>query len=247
MQTRVSGFLSKFFFEILPATLASAVAGFLFAHFGMPPFQQAAQQAAAVSPVSEEMLKMVHDDHEAFVDYLKKAAEKQEAPGAAAQQAGARLKQEEQNAAAAIRQAKEAEAKALAAARAAERKVAARTSPQARIAAPTSLAPPEAPLGQLVVNRPVTMAPAQQQPLGAAPPPLPTTVIATPAPRVAAPAPPPATTADASESRWSVGGALHRATSSVTGLFTADPPPRPPGTLPQQNFSNASDVIGSDH
>ncbi len=174
MQMRLSGFFSKFFFEILPATLASAVAGFLFAHFGMPPFQQAAQQAAAVSPVSEEMLKMVHDDHEAFVDYLKKASEKQEAPGAAAQQAEARLKQEEQSAALAIRQAKEAEAKALAATRAADRKVAARTSPQARIAAPTSLAPPEAPLGQLVVNRPPTMAPAQQQ-LGAAPSPLPTT------------------------------------------------------------------------
>ncbi len=244
MQARFSGFFSKFFFEILPATLASAVAGFLFAHFGMPPFQQAAQQAAAVSPVSEEMLKMVHDDHEAFVDYLKKASEKQEAPGAAAQQAEARLKQEEQSAALAIRQAKEAEAKALAAARAADRKVAARTSPQARIAAPTSLAPPEAPLGQLVVNRPPTMAP---QPLGAALSPLPTTVIATPAPRIIAPAPQPTATADASESHWSVGGALHRATSSVTGLFTADPPPRPPGTLPQQNFSNASDVIGSEH
>jgi hypothetical protein len=244
MQTRFSGFFSKFFFEILPATLASAVAGFLFAHFGMPPFQQAAQQAAAVSPVSEEMLKMVHDDHEAFVDYLKKASEKQEAPSAAAQQAEARLKQEEQSAAQAIRQAKEAEAKALAAARAADRKVAARTSPQARAAAPTSLAPPEAPLGQLVVNRPPTMAPAQQ-PLGTALAPLPETVIATPAPQ-AAPAPQPAATADASESRWSVGGALHRATSSVTGLFTADPPPRPPGTLPQQNFSNASDVIGND-
>jgi hypothetical protein len=244
MQMRLSGFFSKFFFEILPATLASAVAGFLFAHFGMPPFQQAAQQAAAVSPVSEEMLKMVHDDHEAFVDYLKKASEKQEAPGAAAQQAEARLKQEEQSAALAIRQAKEAEAKALAAARAAERKVAARTSPQvqARTTAPTSLAPPEAPLGQLVVSRQPTMAP---QPLGAALAPLPTTVIATPAPQVA-PAPQPAATATASESHWSVGGALHRATSSVTGLFTADAPPRPPGTLSQQNFSNASDVIGSD-
>jgi hypothetical protein len=190
------------------------------------------------------MLKMVHDDHEAFVDYLKKAAEKQEAPGAAAQQAEARLKQEEQSAALAIRQAKEAEAKALAATRAADRKVAARTSPQARIAAPTSLAPPEAPLGQLVVNRPPTMAPAQQ-PLGAALSPLPTTVIATPAPQVA-PAPHPTATADASDSHWSVGGALHRATSSVTGLFTADPPPRPPGTLPQQNFSDGSDVAGNE-
>ena len=220
------------------------MAGFLFAHFGMPPFQQAAQQAAAVSPVSEEMLKMVHDDHEAFVDYLKKAAEKQEAPGAAAQQAEARLKQEEQSAALAIRQAKEAEAKALAAARAADRKVAARTSAQARIAAPTSLAPPEAPLGQLVVNRPPTMAPASSRPAQHFPP-LPTTVIATPAPQVA-PAPQPAATADASEPHWSVGGALHRATSSVTGLFTADPPPRPPGALPQQNFSSASDVAGSD-
>jgi hypothetical protein len=237
MQARFSGFFSKFFFEILPATLASAVAGFLFAHFGMPPFQQAAQQAAAVSPVSEEMLKMVHDDHEAFVDYLKKAAEKQETPGAAAQQAEARLKQEEQSAALAIRQAKEAEAKALAAARAADRKVAARTSPQARATAPTSLAPPEAPLGQLVVSRPPTMAPAQQ-PLGAVPPPLPTTVIATQAPQQS-PAPAP-------DSHWSVSGTLHRATSSVTGLFTADAPPRPPKTLPQQNFSNASDVIGSE-
>jgi hypothetical protein len=80
MQMRLSGFFSKFFFEILPATLASAVAGFLFAHFGMPPFQQAAQQAAAVSPVSEEMLKMVHDDHEAFVDYLKKSRRLQALP-----------------------------------------------------------------------------------------------------------------------------------------------------------------------
>jgi hypothetical protein len=32
----------------------------------------------------------------------------------------------------------------------------------------------------------------------------------------------------------------------VTGLFTADAPPRPPATLPQQNFSNASDVIGGE-
>jgi hypothetical protein len=32
----------------------------------------------------------------------------------------------------------------------------------------------------------------------------------------------------------------------VTGLFTADAPPRPPGAMPQQNSSNASDVIGSE-
>jgi hypothetical protein len=233
MQARFSGFFSKFFFEILPATLASAAAGFLFAHFGMPTFQQATQQAAVVSPVSAEMLKTVHDDHEAFVQYLKKAADNRQESGPSTRDAEARLKQEEQNVTAAIRQAKEAEAKALAATRAADRKVAARTP--ARIAAPTSLAPPEAPLGQLVVSRPPTVAPAQQ-PMGV--PPLPTTVIASPAPQVAP--------ASAPDSHWSVGGALHRATSSVTGLFTADAPPRPPATLPQQNFSNASDVIGGE-
>jgi hypothetical protein len=212
MQPRLSRFISKFFFEIVPATIASAIAGYVFSHLGIAPTSP--PQAVVASPVSEETLKMVHDDHEAFVGYLKKTTANRTEGSAAAQQAEARLKQEEQSAALALRQAKEAEAKALVAAR----KAAVKPLPQvaAKTPVPMQLAPAEAPLGQIVVARP-----APAQPAAAPAQPI---IVVPPAPQVAA-APP--------ESAPSSGG-----------WFSAGAPPRPPGTLPQQNFSNASDLIG---
>lgn len=220
MRERISGFLSKFFFEILPATVASAVAGFLFGHLGI--FGPSAPPMVA-APASAEMLKMVHDDHEAFVQFLKKAAENKPDATTTIRQAEARLKQEEQAAQEALRQAKEAETKALAAARAAERagdrKVAARSLPQhTKVPAPA-----EGVLGQIVVAQPLPIAPAQPAPVAATPSPQP------------APAP---------EQHWSIGGAVHHVATSVSGWFSAAEPPRPPGSLPQQNFSNAADVLG---
>jgi hypothetical protein len=215
MQPRLSGFISKFFFEIVPATIASAIAGYVFSHLGIAPTSP--PQAVVASPVSEETLKMVHDDHEAFVGYLKKTTANRPEGNLAAQQAEARLKQEEQSAALALRQAKEAEAKALVAAK----RAAVKPAPQvaAKTPVPMQLAPAEAPLGQIVVARPSIPAPAQPAPAPAQP-----IIVVPPAPQVAA-APP--------ESAPSSGG-----------WFSAGAPPRPPGTLPQQNFSNASDLIG---
>jgi hypothetical protein len=219
MRERISGFLSKLFFEILPATVASAVAGFLFGHLGIlgPSTPQAA------SPASAEMLKMVHDDHEAFVQFLQKAAENKSDATVSIQQAEARLKQEEQAAQEALRQAKEAEAKAVAAARAAERagdrKLAAKTSPQGR----AKPAPADGVLGQIVVGQPMPITPAPS-PVAAA----------TPTPPQPAPAP---------EQHWSIGGTAHNVAASVSGWFSAAEPPRPPGSLPQANFSAAADVL----
>lgn len=252
MLTGFSRFLTKFFFEILPATAASAVAGYLLTQFGFSSQSTTATapQASAVSPASPEALKMVKDGQETVIGALRGTSESTPRPVPAVreaeatranQEAAARLKQEEQAAAQAIRQAKEAEAQAVrqakeaeAKAAAAAKKLAARSAPPAQ---PKVIAPAEAPLGQLVVNRPVVAPtpapiPAPTPVIAATPAPLPAppTVLVPPAPQIAAaPAPEP------------LPAAPREKASSSHSWFSGGPPPRPPGTLPE-NLTNTSDA-----
>lgn len=70
-------FAGKFMLDILPAALASVIAGFLFTQYqasrAAPP-----APAAQIGPASAEVLALVHDEHEAIIGYLKSqiAAEK---------------------------------------------------------------------------------------------------------------------------------------------------------------------------
>jgi hypothetical protein len=62
-------FLSKLVLDILPAALASVIGGFLFTqyHFGHVPKPKLVQ----VTPASEEMMRLVRDEHAMIVDFLK--------------------------------------------------------------------------------------------------------------------------------------------------------------------------------
>ncbi|MGE3149904.1 MAG: hypothetical protein AB7K04_12645 [Pseudorhodoplanes sp.] len=63
-------FLTKFTFDILPAALASVIAGFLFTQY-KPTADKAPETVAAAPARVEETLKMVHDEHSMIVNFLK--------------------------------------------------------------------------------------------------------------------------------------------------------------------------------
>lgn len=65
----LAGFLGKLVLDVLPAALASLIAGFLFTqyHFG----HAAPSQLVDVQPASPEMMAMVRDEHALIVNYLK--------------------------------------------------------------------------------------------------------------------------------------------------------------------------------
>jgi hypothetical protein len=69
-------FLSKLVLDILPAALASVIGGFLFTQYQFG--HEARPKLVQVAPASEEMMRLVRDEHAMIVDYLKAqtAAEK---------------------------------------------------------------------------------------------------------------------------------------------------------------------------
>jgi len=152
-------FFGKFVVDILPAALASAVAGFLFTQFqfGHAPTPRPATEA--VTPASAEMMALVRDEHTMIVDYLKAqmAAEK------------SRLVAEDSESARAAADAEAADAKA-----AADAKIAAEAATRHiadALVAPKSVSPRmKAPVAAATIpHAPLVIAQAEQN--DAAPPP----------------------------------------------------------------------------
>ena len=75
----LSRFFRKFVLEVLPATLASLLGGFLFAQFHVGSSPASLPPAEQVTPASPEVMALVRDEHAAVVGYLKSqmAAEKE--------------------------------------------------------------------------------------------------------------------------------------------------------------------------
>jgi hypothetical protein len=71
-------FLSKLVLDILPAALASVIGGFLFTQYHSGHNAADKPRLVQVTPASEEMMRLVRDEHAAIVGYLKAqtAAEK---------------------------------------------------------------------------------------------------------------------------------------------------------------------------
>ncbi len=71
-------FLSKLVLDILPAALASVIGGFLFTQYHSGHNAADKPKLVQVTPASEEMMRLVRDEHAVIVDFLKAqtAAEK---------------------------------------------------------------------------------------------------------------------------------------------------------------------------
>jgi hypothetical protein len=64
-------FLSKLVLDILPAALASVIGGFLFTQYHSGHSGADKPKLVQVQPASEEMMKLVRDEHAMIVDFLK--------------------------------------------------------------------------------------------------------------------------------------------------------------------------------
>jgi hypothetical protein len=168
--------LSKLVVDVLPATVVSALGGFIITQYQ---FSHTVMRPATVQvvPASAEMMQLVRDEHAVIVDYLKTqlAEEKSRHAAEDAADASARAAADDQAATTAMPAATAATAAtaapvALPAARPATTIVAAKPVTHAKVAvAPTAL-PPHAPLmiaqaDQPLAAAPPTSAPAEQKSL----------------------------------------------------------------------------------
>ena len=64
-------FLSKLVLDILPAALASVIGGFLFTQYNAGHVSDHKAKLVQVAPASEEMMRLVRDEHAVIVDFLK--------------------------------------------------------------------------------------------------------------------------------------------------------------------------------
>ncbi len=162
--------LSKLVVDVLPATVVSALGGFIITQYQ---FSHTVMRPATVQvvPASAEMMQLVRDEHAVIVDYLKTqlAEEKSRHAAEDAADASARAAADDQ-AAATTMPAATAAPVALPPARPATTIVAAKPVTHAKVAvAPTAL-PPHAPLmiaqaDQPLAAAPPTSAPAEQKSL----------------------------------------------------------------------------------
>src|SRR5262249_20459419 len=121
-----SQFFAKLFYELLPATIASAIGAYLINSYFKPPAPQPQS--------NNELVQIMREQQSLLAEYLKKPTEAHQRADQAVAQETDKLKAAEQNAIQALREAKTAELRALAAAvtragEASERKLATRTAP----------------------------------------------------------------------------------------------------------------------
>ena len=214
---------SKLFYEILPAAAASAIGGMMFNHYARQPAVTPAVTIAA--PANPELMQMVRDDHAFLVGYLKQSAEARQQADLAAERNAKKIKAAEQAAALAVREAKAAET------RAAETRT---------LTMPTHVA--EKPEPRLAARQP-SQSPARL--VVAEQPQL--RQVASAAPQIQSPAP--AAPAERGDENV-VMAKLRDVTATVERIpslirsgvdwFSDDTPPRPPASLPEQNFVKAS-------
>jgi len=85
--------LGSFVLEVLPAALASLIGGLLFVHYQFSRPTVAPEPAAAASPASPEMVKLVRDEHARLRQFLaaQEAVQQRQIAADAEEQAAARL------------------------------------------------------------------------------------------------------------------------------------------------------------
>jgi len=85
--------LGSFVLEVLPAALASLIGGLLFVHYQFTRPAIAPEPAAAASPASPEMVKLVSDEHAVLRQFLaaQEAVQQRQIAADADEQAAARL------------------------------------------------------------------------------------------------------------------------------------------------------------
>ena len=165
--------LSKLVVDVLPATVVSALGGFIITQYQ---FSHTVMRPATVQvvPASAEMMQLVRDEHAVIVDYLKTqlAEEKSRHAAEDAADASARAAADDQAAATTMPAATAATAApvALPPARPATTIVAAKPVTHAKVAVAPTLLPPHAPLmiaqaDQPLAAAPPTSAPAEQKSL----------------------------------------------------------------------------------
>jgi len=160
----IGRFVAKLVVDVLPAALASLVGGFLFTQYQHARTVAAQPTTEQVTPASPEMMRLVRDEHDAIIDYLKAQTALEKSRATAAEEV------DDVHAA--------ADAKAAAAA----------TAAAGRRAAQVVSAPKPVTHSKPIVA--TLQAPVAMAQVVYAPPPS-ATVIAAPALAVAVPAPPP--------------------------------------------------------
>jgi hypothetical protein len=232
-----SQFFAKLFYELLPATIASAIGAYFINSYIRP---SVAPPSGDATPASAELVQLMRDQQTLLSDYLKKSAEarqraddaRQRADLAMAQEAD-RLKAAEREAVQALREAKAAEMRALAAAvRAAE-------TPERRLAAKPPAVTPAPQTDKTQMDKVPVGEPMQlHQAASATPQPQTQSSSQQPAPATAAGAPSQDNGAIATV-RNAVSGIVHFPARVSDWLTDAAPPPRPPTDLPQRQFMKA--------
>jgi len=236
-----SQFFAKLFYELLPATIASAIGAYLINSYFKPPAAPAQTEAATAA--NAQLMQLLRDQQALLTDYLKKSTEAHQRADQVVAQETDRIKAAERDAIAALREAKAAELRALVAAvartsEASERRLAAKPT-----AAPAIVAVPLAPLPP-PTERPASEPLQLHQAASAAPPPPMPAPAQTQAPAQAQAVPPPAATREAENGAIatlkSAVSAVERLPSRLLDWFSDAMPPRPPTDLPPRHFMKAA-------
>lgn len=141
-------FGAKLVVDVLPAVLASVVGGVLITQYQLSRAPTARVTTEPVVPASEEMLKLVRDEHSMIVDYIKAQTEAQKNRNAAQDEADARAAAAAKAASEAVAEAQAAMVRAAAAAPAAppaRNEAVAATKPAMPRARTASVVPPAPP------------------------------------------------------------------------------------------------------
>jgi hypothetical protein len=225
-----SQFFAKLFYELLPATIASAVGAYLINSYFKPPAPQPQSNA--------ELVQIMREQQALLADYLKKSTEAHQRADQAVAQQSDKLKAAERDAIQALRDAKAAELRALAAAvtragEASERKLAAKPAP-AMVPVAQWQQTDKNQTEKAVAGEPLQLHPAAS----AAPQPQVPAQVLVQAQNQPQPAPPQdAATAETDGGAFarlkSVVTTVNRLPSRVFDWFADGPPPRPPVDLPR--------------
>ena len=232
-----SQFFSKVFYELLPATIASAIGAYFINSYIKTP--DVPPQPAASTAASSELVQLMLDQPALLSDYLQKSAEARQRADLAMEQEAGKLKAAEREATQALREAKAAEMRALAAAARAVETTERRLAKSQTAAAPQT---DKAPIDKVAIGEPLQL----HQAVSAIPqPPLqtrPQTVPQPNPPAVVAAQPEPSIGHTAMTTLKSAASTVERLPSRVFDWFSSDaaPPPRPPTDLPQRHFMKAA-------
>jgi hypothetical protein len=153
--------LSKLVVDVLPATVVSAIGGFIITQYQFSHVQQRPATVQVV-PASAEMMQMVRDEHAIIIDYLKAQRAEEKSRNAAADEADARAAADAH--AATVAPATAEAAAVLPPARPAPTVVAAKPVTRAKVAAAPAALPPHAPLVIAQADAPAAATPIANAP-----------------------------------------------------------------------------------